>query len=182
MQVDRIEQWVGRTVLDTDGQSVGKLEEVYFRGEEPVLAEVKPGLLARKRYLVPLVGASFSRDDLRLDFREDHLLHESSGGKGFDAEDLTAVADHYGAACSYQLDELESSSRRIDRLAARAQARERAEALEAEAEQRRLGADAARERASAAQQESAAADEAYEAAKERAEHARAALDSRVTPL
>jgi sporulation protein YlmC with PRC-barrel domain len=173
MQIEHIEDWVGRTVIDSEGESVGKLEEVYFRGEEAVLAEVKLGLLARKRYLVPLGGATFTRDHIRLDYREDNLLHESSGGAGFESKDLAAVSEHYGAGCSYESNELESSKARIDRLATAAEARERATQLETEAEERRREAEAARE-------QSEAAEKAHQAAAQKAEAARAALSTRQT--
>src|SRR4051812_43145298 len=125
MDVERIEEWVGREVVDPAGESIGKLEEIYYRGSDPVLAEIKPGLLARKRVLVPLAGASVARDFLRVDVPADKALREDSGGSGFKHDDLRAVADHYGAAHTYRLDELESSTARAERIRLESDVREK---------------------------------------------------------
>ena len=178
MQIEHIEQWVGREVVDSEGASVGKLEEVYFRGDDAVLAEVKTGMLARKRLLVPLAGTTVTRDEVRLDFREDALLEESKGGQGFRAEDLTAVAEHYGAAHRYDTNELESSRARTDRLAELGEEQDRVRELELEAERREQAATSARERAAQAQRDAEQADADHRSALEKARTARAALDSR----
>lgn len=178
MQIEQIEQWVGRDVVDSEGETVGKLEEVYYRGEEPVLAEVKTGLLARKRLLVPLTGTSVTRDFIQIGYAQDRLLHEESGGAGFDAKDLTAVAEHYGAGCSYQTDELESSRDRTDRLAAAEQARQHAVELEDAARQRAEETRTTAQRAEQAAIDARTAEQAQSAAEAEAAAARAAAERR----
>src|SRR5436190_13940084 len=66
MEIERIEDWIGREVDDADGNKLGKLDEVYFDGDTAVAGEVKPGILSRKRVVVPLQGASVTRDSLRV--------------------------------------------------------------------------------------------------------------------
>ena len=53
---------IGCEVIDPDGEAVGRLSEVYFRGAEPVLITTKGGRLTRKRRLVPLEGALRSEE------------------------------------------------------------------------------------------------------------------------
>ena len=45
--VERIESWSGQDVLESGGEKVGRLDEVYYdpATSEPVLLSVKHGLL-----------------------------------------------------------------------------------------------------------------------------------------
>lgn len=174
MQIEHIEQWVGREVVDSDGESIGKLEQVYFRGADAVLAEVKPGRLARKRLLVPLQGATVTRDFVRVDFKQENLLQEEDGGAGFDEAELTRVTDHYGAGHAYEASELESSASRQERQAAEAEVRRRADELERLAVQREQEADDAGARADSAKADADAARETARSVREQADQARGA--------
>lgn len=52
--------WQGRTVLDADGEKLGKIEAVYLDKEidEPAWALIHTGLLGRKLTFVPLANAA----------------------------------------------------------------------------------------------------------------------------
>ncbi|MEA2168086.1 MAG: hypothetical protein QOF76_1386 [Solirubrobacteraceae bacterium] len=173
MEIEHIEEWVGREVVDSEGESIGKLEQVYFQASDAVLAEIKPGMLSRKRLLVPLAGATVTRDFVRVAFTSERIIEESNSGAGYDHEDLEAVAAHYGAAHTYESDDLESGSARTERIAALEEARLRAEELEAAAARAGDDADAAAERARLAQQEADRAAEEHRTAMAEAERARA---------
>jgi PRC-barrel domain protein len=131
--VESIESWRGQDVLDSAGETVGRLEEVYHdaAGDEPVLISIKRGRLGHQVKLAPLSDAAASRDYVRLPFTGQQL-----GG----SPDVTVG----------------------DELAAE-QARRRADELELTAEEARHRAGAASEEARAAQRareeaEAAAAD------------------------
>lgn len=142
MDIARIEDWIGREVLDSDGSKLGKLKEVYFRGEDPELGEVKPGALSRKRLYVPLTGAAATRDSLQVD------------GTLPDDPDLTG---------------LESSADRDARLAEIKAAQDRADEADAAAARAAVDAQDATERARAAEEAAAKADEERRVAAARVE-------------
>ena len=67
-KVAEVYQWRGRTVVDRDGEKIGKLDEIYLDREtnEPEWALVKTGLLGTKSSFVPLKGAAPAEDDVRV--------------------------------------------------------------------------------------------------------------------
>lgn len=174
MKIEHIEQWIGRDVLDADGEKVGKLSEVHFDGDRPVVGEVTTGRLSKKQHLVPLREASATRDDLRVPYPKATI--EGVGGTAPDGsvthEELAGVASAYGVHLG--IDEgsevrLEGSKAREERLAAQQAALARAEELDREAEMRAQEAAAAEQRA----QEAADAATDARAAQQRAEQAAA---------
>lgn len=172
MEIEHIEGWIGQDVVDVHGEKVGKLEEVYFRGTEAVLGEVKPGALSRKRLLVPLLGASASREHVRVDLAADRLLQEDRSGSGLSVQDLTGLADAYGSGYALSSDEIESATARTERLEAAEEAERRRAEADAEAERRSVDAETAAARADRAGREAEQAEEARRAAAAEAESAR----------
>lgn len=172
MLIEQLEQWIGTEVVDPDGESVGKLGEVYFRGTEPVLIATKAGMLGRKRRLVPLEGATASRNHVRVAYPADRLVEATSGTDTLSAEDLAAVAEHYGAAHHADPAELEGSHARAERLKLAAQAERHAAELEAEARSRTDAAENASLRADEASEEARLAEQERRAVTARAEAAR----------
>ena len=175
MNVERIEQWIGQDVIDVDGEKVGRLEEVYHRGDVAALAEIKPSRLGRKRLLASLDGASAARDWLRLGVRSEEVHEETTSGAGPAQEDLDAAAAVSGAA-PVSCDELESSTARAARLAEADAARARAEELEAEAARQAQTADNFASQAAMAGEEAEAAERARQRAEAEAADARRAAD------
>lgn len=171
MEIERIEQWIGQDVIDVEGEKVGRLEAIYLRGPEPVVAEIKAGRLGRKRLLASLGGASASRDWVRIPVAADAIHEKRSSGDGPDDEDLAAVAAAAGEA-PVAASELESSTARDERLAAADEARARAVDLDAEAVRQAQAADDAASRAQAANEDADAARRAREAALTDADRAR----------
>jgi sporulation protein YlmC with PRC-barrel domain len=66
IEKDRMLQFRGEQLIDTNGEQVGKVEEIYLDAEsgEPEWALVNTGLFGTKRTFVPLAGAT--EDDGRL--------------------------------------------------------------------------------------------------------------------
>jgi hypothetical protein len=63
-----IAQWYGKTLVDLDGEKIGKLEGVYVDVEtdEPMFGTVKEGLIGRHLTFVPLVGIEIGPDNLKV--------------------------------------------------------------------------------------------------------------------
>jgi PRC-barrel domain len=171
--VEHIEEWRGQTVLDADGADLGKLEEIYFDSgnSEPVLVAVKSGLLGRHSALVPIDGAAFGRDYVRLAHRKETVDAAGSSDAVPEGEELARLGSAYGVSLPQDAP-LQSASEMEARNAHADAARQRAAEL----------AEAAREKLSAHEQASERAQSARadaERAHEEAEQARqAALEAR----
>jgi uncharacterized protein YrrD len=61
-------EWHGKDVVDSDGERIGKLEDVYVDVEtdEPMFGTVKEGLLGRHLTFVPLNGITIGPDSLQV--------------------------------------------------------------------------------------------------------------------
>jgi uncharacterized protein (TIGR02271 family) len=68
-------EWRGRTVVDRDGEKIGKLDEIYLDREtdEPEWALVNTGLFGSKSSFVPLKGAAPAGEDVRVAFAKDQV-------------------------------------------------------------------------------------------------------------
>src|SRR5690348_18475293 len=62
-----IGEWHGKTLIDRDGERIGKLEDVYVDVEtnEPMFGTVKEGLIGRHLTFVPLAGLTIGPDNLQ---------------------------------------------------------------------------------------------------------------------
>jgi uncharacterized protein YrrD len=65
--------WLGKVVLDRDGERIGKLQDVYVDVEtdDPQFGTVKEGLFGRHLTFVPLAGVVVGPDDLRVTVLKD---------------------------------------------------------------------------------------------------------------
>jgi hypothetical protein len=63
-----VTEWHGKTLVDRDGEKIGKLEDVYVDVETdlPQFATVKEGLIGRHLTFVPLGGIKVGPDDLQV--------------------------------------------------------------------------------------------------------------------
>jgi PRC-barrel domain len=63
-----IAEWRGRVLVDSAGERIGKLEEVYFdiETDEPQFGTVKEGLIGRHLTFVPLTGITIGPDNLQV--------------------------------------------------------------------------------------------------------------------
>jgi uncharacterized protein (TIGR02271 family) len=70
-----IETWRGRTLVDRDGDKIGKVEDVYLdrRTGEPEWVAVKTGLFGSNLSFVPIHGADTAGDDLRVAYEKDQV-------------------------------------------------------------------------------------------------------------
>ncbi len=95
-----IAQWHGKTLVDRNGERIGRLEEVYVDVEtdEPMFGTVKEGLIGRHLTFVPLAGITIGPDDLQMAVTKDQVkgapnieLH----GDELSREDESALYHHY---------------------------------------------------------------------------------------
>jgi hypothetical protein len=173
ISVEHIEEWRGQTVLGADGADLGKLDEIYFDSGtgEPVLVAVKSGLLGRHSALVPIDGAAFGRDYIRLAHRKETVDAAGFSDAAPEGEELARLGLAYGVSMSQDA-KLESATE-MEARSAHADAAQRRAVELADAARAKLSAhEAASERAQSARAE---ADHAHE----EAEQARqAALEAR----
>ena len=77
--IDRIE---GSTAYDAAGEKVGRVGQLYLDDQtgEPSWVTVSTGLLGTGETFVPLEGASFDGDNLRLSYSKDTIKHAPDFG------------------------------------------------------------------------------------------------------
>src|SRR3954467_7891815 len=70
-----IETWRGRTLVDRDGDKIGKIEDIYLdrSSGEPEWVAVKTGLFGTNVSFVPIHDASPAGDDLRVAYEKDQV-------------------------------------------------------------------------------------------------------------
>jgi sporulation protein YlmC with PRC-barrel domain len=75
LDIDTVLSWRGRTVLDRDGERIGKLGDIYLdrRSDRPAWAKVGTGLFGRKESFIPLEDAEPAGEDLRVPYAKDHV-------------------------------------------------------------------------------------------------------------
>jgi sporulation protein YlmC with PRC-barrel domain len=65
-EIENIRDWQGKEVLDSGGEKIGTVEDVYFdiETDEPRFLRVKAGWLRHRIVLVPVGGVTASPDHL----------------------------------------------------------------------------------------------------------------------
>ena len=97
---DDMSAWIGCAVIDTSGDKIGKVADIYLDDEtgEPAWASVKTGLLGNRIHFVPLAGASGSGEDLKVRYEKEQVTGapstEADGHLSLDEE--AALYQHYG--------------------------------------------------------------------------------------
>jgi uncharacterized protein (TIGR02271 family) len=68
MQMTDAYEWQGRTVVGSDGETIGSIKEIYVDHEtdKPEWATVSGGLFGMKSHFIPLAGASPAGEDVRV--------------------------------------------------------------------------------------------------------------------
>jgi hypothetical protein len=175
--IEQISEWLGQEVVDADGESLGKLEDVYYARDqaEPQLALVKSGLFGRKHTIVPLHGATVGREHVRLAYAAEQISQASDAADLEPAEVLSGPhAQQLGSAYGVQLgaEDLDSANALEERRAAAVEAEERAAKLEAEARERAQDAEEAQASAQQRSDQAAVAEQAARDARAEAERLR----------
>lgn len=172
VNVEHIEDWRGKDVVDREGVTLGKLHEVFYDegSRTPILMAIKHGLLSRKVTMIPVDGATVGPDYVRVAHDRATVDAAPAGTPDQvpDAEELDTIGEAYGLRFSERIS-LESATVIEQRRAEARAARERASELEAQA--RELAADR-----DAAQAQAKGASDSADQAHRDAERARQAAD------
>jgi hypothetical protein len=95
-----IAEWRGSDLVDSFGERIGKLEEVYFDVEtdEPQFGTVKEGFVARHLTFVPLTGITIGPDNLQVPVTKEQVKKAPNialqGGELSQADEST-LYHHY---------------------------------------------------------------------------------------
>jgi hypothetical protein len=100
IEKDRMLQFRGEELGDREGETVGRLDEIYLDAEsgEPAWALVTTGLFGAKRTFIPLAGATESNGQLRAAVEKGTLQdapHVEPGAQLTEDEEA-ALFRHYG--------------------------------------------------------------------------------------
>jgi sporulation protein YlmC with PRC-barrel domain len=95
-----VADWHGKTLIDCDGEKIGKLEDVYVDVEtdEPQFATVKEGLIGRHLTFVPLGGIKVGPDSLQVSVSKDQVRDAPNielRGEELSQADESALYHHY---------------------------------------------------------------------------------------
>jgi uncharacterized protein (TIGR02271 family) len=100
VDVDVVRAWQGRTMVDRDGDRIGKIQAIYADTQtgQPEWALVHTGLFGTKATFVPLVQASQRGGDIQVPF-EKQLVKDAPGvepDQHLSAGEEQALWRHYG--------------------------------------------------------------------------------------
>jgi hypothetical protein len=70
-----VADWLGKVIVDRDGERIGKLQDVYVDVEtdEPLFGTVKEGIFPRHLTFVPLAGARVTPEFLRVETTKEQV-------------------------------------------------------------------------------------------------------------
>jgi len=90
----------GRTLLGSDGEKIGKVDELYYdeEGGQPEWALVNTGLFGTKKTFVPIRGASPTGEDLEVPVTKDQVKDAPSidPDQELSEQDEQRLFEHYG--------------------------------------------------------------------------------------
>jgi sporulation protein YlmC with PRC-barrel domain len=98
--IDTVQRWRGRTVVDQNGEKVGKFEEIYLDAdsERPEWAAVTTGFFGLRQTLIPLSEAQEEGEELQVPFTKEQI----KGAPNLDPDEQLshdeerALYGHYG--------------------------------------------------------------------------------------
>jgi sporulation protein YlmC with PRC-barrel domain len=95
-----VTEWHGKELVDRDGETIGKLERVYFdvETEEPQFATVKEGFIGRHLTFVPLTGAIIGPDSIQVAVSRNQVKDAPTiqqDGDGLSPADESALYHHF---------------------------------------------------------------------------------------
>ena len=96
-QSDHVRSWIGHTVVDANGDKVGKIEDVYedHDGSGPEWFAIASGFFGSKMSFAPVNGSTADGDTLRLPWTKDQIK-DSPHFEGDDIDDGGSLYQHYG--------------------------------------------------------------------------------------
>jgi sporulation protein YlmC with PRC-barrel domain len=100
--IEDVKEWFGKDVIDTDGEKLGKLEDVLYdiEADAPAFAAVKSGTFSKHLTLVALDGASAGQSHLRVPVDKNRFKKAPS----FDPDAELSLEDEASAYGYYGLE------------------------------------------------------------------------------
>jgi hypothetical protein len=101
LDIDTALEWRGRTVVDRDGDKIGRLEELYLdESDRPAWGAVTTGLFGRRQSFVPLADLRPAGDDLQVPYEKDRVKDAPNvdPDEQLSGEEEDALHRHYGIA------------------------------------------------------------------------------------
>jgi len=98
--IDEVREWQGRTLVDRDGDRIGRIQDIYLDAEtdEPEWALVNTGLFGLKSTFVPISQARAEGDEVHVPY-EKAVIKDAPGiepeGELSESEEAR-LYDHYG--------------------------------------------------------------------------------------
>ena len=99
LDIDTALEWRGRTLVDRDGDKIGKLEELYLdESDRPAWGSVSTGLFGRRQSFVPLADLREAGDDLQVPYEKDRVKDAPNADpdEQLSPEEEDALHRHYG--------------------------------------------------------------------------------------
>ena len=95
-----VAEWHGKVLIDSEGEKIGKLEDVYVdvENDEPQFATVKEGFIARHLTFVPLGGIKVGPDELQVAVTKEQIKaapNIEQHGEELSQADESALYHHY---------------------------------------------------------------------------------------
>jgi uncharacterized protein YrrD len=95
-----IAEWRGKSIVDRDGNKIGKLEDVYVDVEtdEPVFGTVKEGMFGRHLTFVPLAGLTIGPNELQVTVSQENVKDAPNielEGDELSSADESVLYHHY---------------------------------------------------------------------------------------
>jgi sporulation protein YlmC with PRC-barrel domain len=98
--IDTVLDWKGRTIIDRDGEKVGKFEEIYLDDEtdRPEWAAVKTGRFGLKQSFVPLSEVQDVEGELQVPWEKEHIegAPKVDPDGELSQEEEATLYEHYG--------------------------------------------------------------------------------------
>src|SRR4051794_19293175 len=100
--IEDVKDWFGKDVIDTDGEKLGKLEDVLYdiEADAPAFAAVKSGTFSKHLTLVALDGASAGQSHQRVPVDKNRFKKAPS----FDPDAELSLEDEASAYGYYGLE------------------------------------------------------------------------------
>src|SRR5215207_6799436 len=123
---EEVGSWRGRNAVDSDGDKIGKIEEIYMDAEtgKPEWLAVKTGLLGSKVSFIPIVGAREAGGEVRVPYDKQQVKDAPNAEPDgeLSQQEEASLYRHYGLDYSEYLSdsglaEGRSGRRRSDREA-----------------------------------------------------------------
>lgn len=105
--MDDVRSWEGKTVIDSQGKKIGKVDDVYFDEQtgQPEWALVQTGMFGKKENFVPIEQANMVADDtVQVPYEESMVKNapKMDSDQELSQAEEAQLADYYGLQYSQQ--------------------------------------------------------------------------------